>query len=946
VNEEAFAFGRFRLMPAQRLLLEDGKPLRLGSRALDILTALVEHAGETIRSDRLIARAWPDTVVEESALRVHIAALRRALRDGRDGNRYIANVPGRGYSFVASVTRDRKEPISDPSNGVTANNNLPTPLSRIIGRDEIITALKTQMSRRRLLTIVGPGGIGKTTVSIAVAEALSASYANGVWFVGLASLVDPELVPSAVSAAMGISLSGTNPRAGITAWLRDKHALIVLDSCEHVVGTAAALVEVILKAAPRVHILATSREPLRAEGEWLHRLAPLQTPPAAADVTAGEAMRYSAVQLFEDRAKATMDGFAFTDADAPVVLEICRRLDGVPLALELAAARVDGFGLRQLAAHLEDRFRILTSGRRTALPRHQTLAATLDWSYQLLGEAERILLRRLAVFVSDFSLDAALAIAADLPVSLVVDQIANLVAKSLLVADRSDEAVQYRLLDTTRLYALEKLRSTAELAEVARRHAEYYGGVFAHADADSEAQTQAKWLAIYGRHLDNVRAALDWAFSPEGDAKISVALTVAVVPLWVELSLMSECRARVERALALEGDDAATARQRMQLSAALGWSLMYGVGRARETSAAWSVTLELAEKLSDRKHQQRALWGLCIDQFNIGELRTALEYARRFAALVADSADPIDTMMADRILATSLHYFGDQNNARHHIERMLASYAALAQQPQIIRFQFDQRVTAHYFQARILWLQGCADQAKRVVEHNIEEGRAVGNALSFCSVLGQGACPIAYLSGDLDAAERYGAMLLEHTDRYGPRVWHVWAGCFNGLVMAKRSDIAGGARAVRSRLEQAGDARFLPRFLLLLGELALCLGDAGEVETGLAIVEETRARCEARDERWYLAELLRIKGELLMRQGPPSAAAASEDLFRQALDAARQQGALSWELRAATSLARLRKNQQRIGEARELLGPVYGRFTEGFTTADLQAARSLLKHLS
>jgi hypothetical protein len=277
---------------------------------------------------------------------------------------------------------------------------------------------------------------------------------------------------------------------------------------------------------------------------------------------------------------------------------------------------------------------------------------------------------------------------------------------------------------------------------------------------------------------------------------------------------------------------------------------------------------------------------------------------------------------------------------------MLASYAALAQQPQIIRFQFDQRVTAHYFQARILWLQGCADQAKRVVEHNIEEGRAGGNVLSFCSVLGQGACPIAYSSGDLDAAERFGAMLLEHSDRYGPRVWHLWAGCFNGLVMAKRGDIAAGVRAVRGGLEQAGDARFLPRFLLLLGELALCLGDAGEVETGLAIVEETRARCEARDERWYLAELLRIKGELLMRQGPPSAAAASEDLFRQALDAARQQGALSWELRAATSLARLRKNQQRIGEARELLGPVYGRFTEGFTTADLQAARSLLKHLS
>ena len=303
-------------------------------------------------------------------------------------------------------------------------------------------------------------------------------------------------------------------------------------------------------------------------------------------------------------------------------------------------------------------------------------------------------------------------------------------------------------------------------------------------------------------------------------------------------------------------------------------------------------------------------------------------------------------MMADRILATALHYFGDQKEARHHIERMLARYAALALQPRIVRFQFDQRVTAHYFQARILWLQGFADQAKLVVEHNIEEGQAVGNALSLCSVLGQGACPIAFLSGDLDGAGRYAGMLLEHTERHGPRVWHLWAACFNGLLMAKRGDVAAGLRAGRGALEQAGDARFLPRFLLPLGELAVCLGEAGEVAAGMAIVEETLARCEARDERWYLAELLRIKGELLVSPDAPSAAGTSEDLFGQALDVARRQDALSWELRAATSLARLWRNQQRVAEARKLLVSVYERFTEGFATADLQAARNLSEQLS
>jgi predicted ATPase len=383
----------------------------------------------------------------------------------------------------------------------------------------------------------------------------------------------------------------------------------------------------------------------------------------------------------------------------------------------------------------------------------------------------------------------------------------------------------------------------------------------------------------------------------------------------------------------------------MQLSAALGWSLMYGVGRARETSAAWAATLELAERLADNSYRLRALWGLCIDQFNTGELRTALEFARRFASLVANSTDAIDLMMADRILATALHYFGDQKNARHHIERMLASHAALAQQPQIVRFQFDQRVTAHYFHARILWLQGFADQAMRVVERNIEEGRTIGNALSFCSVLGQGACPIAFLSGDFDAAERYGAMLLEHAERHGPRVWHLWAGCFNGLVTAKRGDIIGGLRALQGGLEQAGDARFLPRFLLLAGELAMCLGEAGEVARGLATVEEALARCQARDERWYVAELLRIRGELILLENAFNAAARAERDFRRGLDCAHDQDALSWRLRTATSLARLWRDQHRATEAHELLRAVYGLFAEGFATADLRRAKNLLEQL-
>jgi predicted ATPase/DNA-binding winged helix-turn-helix (wHTH) protein len=946
LDDETFVFGSFRLISAQRILLDDGKPLSLGSRAFDILLALVESAGETIPNEKLIAHTWPDTVVADGALRVHVAALRRALGDGREGRRYVVNNPGRGYTFVAPMTREHARPDPAPAVGAVVNN-LPAPITRIVGRDDTIAGLATQLGRRRFLTIVGPGGIGKTTVALAVADTVRASYKDGAWFVGLASLADPDLVPSALGGALGIPPSGADPLRGLAAWLRDKTALIVLDSCEHVIDATAALAEAVLRAAPAVSILTTSREPLRAEGESLHRLAALELPADSVDLAAGDALHYSAVQLFNERAMAAVDGFVLADADVPAVLEICRRLDGIPLALELAAARVDVFGVRDLAAHLDDRFRLLTSGRRTALPRHQTLGAALDWSYQLLPEEERAVLRRLSVLAGNFALKAAVAVAADPSPSEIVDHVANLVSKSLVVADPRGEVAQYRLLDTTRLYAFDKLKSSGELRQVARRHAEYYVALFAPAEAESESRPQAEWLAIYGRHLDNVRAALDWAFSPEGDPHIGVGLTVAVVSLWEHLALLGECRERVERALAvLEGDEAATARPRMQLSRALGWSLMYGVGRAREAGPAWAKTLELAERLDDRRYRLSALWSMCIDQFNNGDLRAALEFARRHADVAALSGDPVDLMMADRLLATAQHYFGDQLSARHHIDCALAQLAALAQQPQIVRVRFDMRVSTHYFQARILWLQGFAEQALRVVEHNIEEGNAIGQALSFCSVLGQGACPIAFWAGDFDAAKRYSAMLLDHTERHPIRLWSIWAHCFNGLVTAKQGDVDAGLRIMRGGLEQAGEARFLPRFLLLLGEMAACLGSAGEVALGLETVDEAIARCEARDERWYMAELLRTKGELAMLEDAPDASAAAEGLFRQALSCADRQHALSWELRAATSLAQLSKNRRRVSETRELLGSIYGRFTEGFETADLQKAKSVLERLA
>jgi predicted ATPase len=943
MDEEVFAFGSFRLIPAQRMLSEDGKPVRIGARALDILAALTERASETISKEELIARAWPGTVVEEAALRVHVAALRKALGDGRAGKRFIANLSGRGYAFIAPVTRENALPATAAPTGMAEVGNVPAPLTRVVGRDDVISKLAQQLVRRRFLTIVGPGGIGKTTVAVAIADAVRASYSDGAWYVELASLSDSGLVLSAVCALLGITLAGVNLLSGLTASLRNKHILIVLDSCEHVIGAAAALAEAILKAAPQAGILATSREPLRAEGEWLHRLAPLELPPQArTSPTAVEALGYSAVELFNERASATMDRFVLDDADVPAVLEICRRLDGVPLALELAAARVDAFGVSGLAARLDDRFGVLTSGRRTALPRQQTLRATIDWSYELLSDAERVILRRLAVFRGAFTIAAAVAILIDgrITATDAIEGIANLAEKSLITTDITGNISYHRLLDTTRLYALLKLAESGERGTLARRHAEYFRDGFEQAEAEWETRPAAEWLADYGPQIDNLRAALDWAFSPHGDTSIGVALAAAAVPLWTQLSLMAECRGRVKQALAaLTAGSGRDTRREMKLHAALGASLNILEGPTDpETGAAWTKALEIAECLDDAEYRLRSLGGLWFFHSGGGRYRVALALAERFCTLAANRPD---RLIGERLIGASLFYLGDLPSARRHLERVLAGYVT-SHQRHIIGSQLDLRVMACVFLARILWLQGFPDQAMRVAESSIEDARAANHALSLCYVLGIAACPIALWVGDLAVAEHYVRMLLDHSTRHALPVWHAWGRSHQGVLDIKRDDVTTGLRLLRAGFDELAEARSALRFITFLGEMAEALGRAGQIADGLAAIEEAIDHSERTEAGWAFAELLRVKGELLLLQGAPGAPGAAEDHFRQALDWARRQDALSWELRAARSLARLLGDQGRSADALALLQPVYDRFTEGLATPDLRAARSIL----
>jgi len=539
------AFGPFRLVPAQRLLLEGETPVRVGTRAMEILIALVEKPGVLLSKKELIARVWPNTHVVDENLKFQVAALRRALGDGRDGRRYLENSPGQGYRFVARVTGGAPlaAAAARPS-GSSDRHNLPSRVFPLIGRSEVVAKIAEQTSRHRLLTIVGPGGIGKTSVAIAAAEQLMGVYEDGVWRVDMAAVTDEAAVAGAVADVIGATYDPGSPLAGLMSALRNRRMLLILDNCAHVVIAVATLAAAVLRRATGVHVIATSREPLQVEGECVHLLGSLESPPASAELDGVAALRYPAVELFVERARAGIGGFELRDEDAPIVGDICRKLDGIPLVIKFAATHVGMLGVRTLAGLLEDRLRLLTIGRRTALPRHRTMRATLDWSFGLLTPAEQTVFARLSVFAGGFTLAAAAAIAADetLRGNEIVDLVLKLTTKSLVCADVDAVEPQFRLLQITRAYGLEKLIGRGEHDAIFRRHAEHY---CEQIEATARSSSKRSPMIAPALDFDNHRAAMAWASGPGGDPSIALRLTAAAGPPRLA-TLASEPRSLVE----------------------------------------------------------------------------------------------------------------------------------------------------------------------------------------------------------------------------------------------------------------------------------------------------------------------------------------------------------------------------------------------------------------
>jgi predicted ATPase/DNA-binding winged helix-turn-helix (wHTH) protein len=534
-----YRFLAAELHPPQRVLRVDGRDCQVGARAFDLLLALIERRDRVVAKGELLDVVWPRMVVEENNLAVHVSSLRKLL-----GPHAIATVPGRGYRFVAplldvpaeEVTAEpRVQPLAAVDSAPApsgAGLPAPTPAPLLLGRDDEFALLRSLLDTHRLVTVVGAGGIGKSRLAQAVSAAQAGRFRDGVAWIELAGLVDPGLLAHALAQPLGLGIPEGD--AGVHTLLEalsTRQALLVLDNCEHLLEALAVLVERLLSAAPGLRVLATSQEPLRVQAEQQLRLEPLAVP---RDASVPGARGYGALQLFESRVRAAAPRFELADADLPLAIDVCRQLDGLPLAIELAAARVPLLGLRTLHSRLRERFLLLTGGTRTALRRHQTLRATMDWSHGLLDEGQRAVFRKLGVFSGGFTIELAQAVCADeeRDAWAVLEQLAALVDKSLVVADPA-EALRYRLLESARAFALEQLAAAGETAPLLQRHAQTMLAFLRRADDGNMDSTlrSDEYAALVLPELDNLRAAHAWAAGECGDRELAIGLAAHAGPL-------------------------------------------------------------------------------------------------------------------------------------------------------------------------------------------------------------------------------------------------------------------------------------------------------------------------------------------------------------------------------------------------------------------------------
>ena len=929
------AFGPFTLSPSRRLLERDGVPVRLGGRALDLLIALVASAGETVSKRELMARVWPDTVVDEGTLRFHMVAVRKALGDGVDGRRYIVNTASKGYTFVAAVERGTADAGARPVVAVPARS-LPAPGPAIVGRDAEVGALVAAIVERRLVSVVGSGGIGKTTVAIASAHAAAGRFDGDVHFVDLSAISTTELVCSSVAAVVGLQ-NRLDELPALVGHLAERKALIVLDCCEHVIAGAAQVAEALVQGCPRVHVLATGREPLRANGEFVHRLAPLAFPEEGAGMTAAAALAYPAVRLFVDRAAASGAGFVLTDGDAPLASQLCRELDGIALAIELAAGRIEALGLKAITSHFDANAKLMWHGRRTAVPRQLTLGATLAWSYDLLDADEQRLLRHLAIFAGTFSLEAAIAACCfDVDQAAAIELLASLVSKSLVDVDAGGSTLRYSLLDTTKAYALAKLADSGEAETVASRFAAFFHELM-HGCAVRPIDKEA--AELLAPELPNIRSALAWTFQQGERVADAVRFAASFCPLLLQRSLLSECARWARDALARLPAELVGTRYEalLQVHSALSETLNFAACKPEVATQAYKRGIEVTEGLGDHRAAIHLLNGQAVFLHRGGHFAAALAAARQADQLADRLDDPEYRTIVDSMLGGSLHLVGQVGEAAGYLERSVACRVA-GRVDTAAKLGFAHHIRSLTILARNLWLAGHHARALALAQAAISGARDTRHAVTQCLAL-LWAGSVFHWQGDIERRLETLAALEELARRHSFTPYLGSADVTRGQILIEQGHAVEGVERIRGALETLHANHYEMLTTTAMTAMAAGLSALSLHAASLRMCDDTLRLIEAGGDHLRMPELLIVRGRALAAAGHCDAAAAS---LAAAMALARTQGMTAHRVRAAVAPAQQLVEAGRAEDARSLLAPHLAGM-EDETSPDLREARALLR---
>ena len=623
----SYRFGTIEVRPAERRVLVAGAAAAVGARAFDLLVALIENRDRVMSKDELLALVWPGLVVEENNLQVQVSTLRKVM-----GSEAIATLPGRGYRFTLTLDEAADHATPRPA----PRHNLTTEVNSFVGREAEIAEVERLLGESRLVTLVGVGGTGKTRLSLRIATECLSQFDNGAWLVELAPVVDMRHVPLAVASALGCA------EADLTAFVAGRNVLVLLDNCEHVLQGCAEMARQLLQAGPRVRILASSREPLRVIGEATYRVPPLA--------------RAQAIQLFVERARAADPSFEPEVATSRAVMEICRRLDGLPLAIELAAARVRALPVAKIAQRLDDRFRILTGGDQTAMARQQTLRASLEWSYELLSAPERALLGRLAVFAAGCTLEAAEAVCGGGEAEMsatVLELMTGLVEKSLVVLEPASK--RYHLLETVREYALERLEESGDARTTRDRHVQWMLAFASGARQELLGPDYAAWLHAIDLERENVLAALAWCRESPERAERGMRLASTLKQYWGSRGLFA-----LARAIILEALERSPERSRARCRALFDVGQMgYFLGLHREARGHLEESLSIARETGDKEATSKVLQPLGMACLGLGDSPAAEMHLGEAVERARELEDPRSVAAAINALAQFKRVQGD-----------------------------------------------------------------------------------------------------------------------------------------------------------------------------------------------------------------------------------------------------------------------------------------------